>query len=284
MERLLFIGMWNFADDEGLIKAHPSYLKANIFPYDDNLKPESIEKALQNFESKGMVYRYSNNNQKYIWIIKFRVYQRIDKPQKPTNPLPSIQNAAFARAVFKRDNHICHICKGEVTVGSPLNVVDSSAPSLDHIIPQSKGGSHAPSNLATACISCNKRRGNNDIIPFQEDSENVLGTLTDEVNRSKEKLKEKKKEKEKTPSRTKYLDSVFLTDEEYRKCQEAMGQKSLDIGIEKLDYSITVKGGKYRDHYKTLLNWFRRGYFNADGKPNRTDADEILDRCLRGEG
>ena len=63
----------------------------------------------------------------------------------------------------------------------------------------------------------------------------------------------------------KYLDSVFLSDEEYRKLQEAMGQKSLDVGIEKLDYSITVKGGKYKDHYKTLLNWHRRGFVDNAG-------------------
>lgn len=188
IERLLFIGMWTFADDEGLIKAHPSYLKANIFPYDDALKPDAIDKALSNFESKNMIFRYTQNGQKYLWIIKFRVYQRIDKPQKPTNPLPSIQNGNFARAIFKRDNFICHICKSEVDPGAKLNDANSSTPSLDHIIPQSKGGSHAPSNLATACISCNKRRGNNDIITFQEDSENIPRILTDEVNRSKENI------------------------------------------------------------------------------------------------
>lgn len=207
MERLLFIGMWNFADDEGLIKAHPSFLKANIFPYDDSLKPESIDKALGNLESKGIVYRYTNNNQKYIWIIKFRVYQRIDKPQKPMNPLPSIQNSGFAKVLFKRDNYICHLCKAEVSMAASLNEVDSSAPSIDHIVPKSKGGSNAPSNLATACISCNKRRGNTDLIIFQEDSENDIGTLTDE-----EKLKEVK-EKE---SKEKEDADVFILPEDIK--------------------------------------------------------------------
>ncbi|MHB8110526.1 MAG: hypothetical protein ACYDHW_10900 [Syntrophorhabdaceae bacterium] len=87
----------------------------------------------------------------------------------------------------------------------------------------------------------------------------------------------KEKKKENIPPRTKYLDSVFLSDEEYRKCQEVMGQKSLDIGIEKLDYSITVKSGKYKDHYKTLLNWFRRGYCNEGGDIGSRDASHYLD-------
>lgn len=64
--------------------------------------------------------------------------------------------------------------------------------------------------------------------------------------------------------KNKYLDSVFLTEPEYKKLQEVLGQKSLDSAIEKLDYSITVKGGKYKDHYKTILNWNKRGFLNAN--------------------
>ncbi len=78
-----------------------------------------------------------------------------------------------------------------------------------------------------------------------------------------------KEEKEAPLTKTKYLDSVFLSDIEHKKLQEAIGQKSLDVGIEKLDYSITVKGGKYKDHYKTLLNWYRRGYLASGGNGNK---------------
>ena len=34
-ERLLFIGMWNFADDEGVMTNKPKQIKAQIFPIDD---------------------------------------------------------------------------------------------------------------------------------------------------------------------------------------------------------------------------------------------------------
>ena len=86
----------------------------------------------------------------------------------------------------------------------------------------------------------------------------------------------------------KFLDSVSLTEEEYKKLQEVLGQKSLDIGIEKLDYSISVKGGKYKDHYKTLLNWHKRGYLNNNGNGQqsggrRPEEPDIIDRALRGE-
>ena len=79
-------------------------------------------------------------------------------------------------------------------------------------------------------------------------------------------IKEKEaRERATLSSKVKYLDSVFLADKEYSKLQEVLGQKSLDDGIKKLDYSITVKGGKYKDHYKTLLNWKSRGFLNTGG-------------------
>ena len=90
------------------------------------------------------------------------------------------------------------------------------------------------------------------------------------------------------PKKNKFLDSVFLTEEEYKKLQEALGQKSLEIGIEKLDYSISVKGGKYKDHYKTLLNWHKRGYLKENNGyqqsgGRRPEEPDLIDRILRGE-
>ena len=84
--------------------------------------------------------------------------------------------------------------------------------------------------------------------------------------RNKKKEEDKEKEGKEYPPRHKYLDSVLLSDEEYKKLQEVLGQKNLDCGIEQLDYSITVKGGKYKDHYKTLLNWFKRGFLKVNGE------------------
>jgi predicted phage replisome organizer len=103
----------------------------------------------------------------------------------------------------------------------------------------------------------------------------VTVTLTDldldldkDLDKEKKENKEKK-EKKSPPPKNKFLDSVYLTEGEHQKLQEVLGQKSLDIGIEQLDYSITVKGGKYQDHYKTLLNWFKRGFLNGNGDGKR---------------
>lgn len=98
-------------------------------------------------------------------------------------------------------------------------------------------------------------------------TETPLSGINDNINPQsklkKIKLKENKEKKKSSPSpKTKYLDSVFLTPEEYEKLKEAIGQKSLEAGIEKLNYSILSNGKKYKDHYLTLLNWHNRGFID----------------------
>lgn len=62
-------------------------------------------------------------------------------------------------ALYERDGWICQICFDPV-----LRTVWSNDPkdaTLDHIWPRSKGGSHDPENLRTACLLCNARRSDN---------------------------------------------------------------------------------------------------------------------------
>jgi 5-methylcytosine-specific restriction endonuclease McrA len=195
-QKCLFLGMLNFSDDEGLIKANPIYLKASVFPYDYEIALDDVKNALALFQEQDMVFLYSHNHQDFAWIIKFKIHQRVDKPQKPQNPAPSIQNGKYKDAIYKRDNYICHICGEFVDLNDKLNNCGSKFPSIDHVVPKSKGGSDYPSNLKTCCISCNKSKGYK-IIPgtFQDHSGNGI----EQKKRKEEKRREnKEKIKEKT--------------------------------------------------------------------------------------
>lgn len=128
---------------------------------------------------------------------------------------------------------------------------------------------------------------------INECSLNTHGVLTSQIKLNKEEIKLKEREGN-TPDgglpsqkpkiqKTKYLDSVFLTDQEYKKLQEAMGQKNLDTGIEQLDYSISVKGGKYKDHYKTILNWNKRGFLKQNGGDTNATGNGSFRKQIRTE-
>lgn len=153
--RLLFIGMWNFSDDEGLIRFSPEYLKSSIFSYDEKTQTTDVEKMMKELISKDFVYSYIGgiNKQRYAYIINFRKHQRIDKPQPSKFTPPSIQNTSVVHMYAKRDGFICHLCNEPITGENIKNVY-----SPDHLVPRSKGGSDYPSNIKTSHISCNKSK------------------------------------------------------------------------------------------------------------------------------
>lgn len=59
--------------------------------------------------------------------------------------------------IYARDSWTCLLCGNPIDQDAHWN--DNLAPSLDHIVPRSAGGSHDPSNLRTAHRSCNSVRG-----------------------------------------------------------------------------------------------------------------------------
>lgn len=74
--RLLFIAMWNFADDEGYLEYRPKWLKAKCFPYDNIM----IEPLIQELLDKERIEIHGN----IIWIKNFLKHQKIEKP-KPSD-------------------------------------------------------------------------------------------------------------------------------------------------------------------------------------------------------
>jgi len=61
---------------------------------------------------------------------------------------------AMRFAIYARDGFDCVICRGLFPL--PL---DGRGLTLEHVIPRSAGGTHAPSNLITCCARCNFVRG-----------------------------------------------------------------------------------------------------------------------------
>jgi 5-methylcytosine-specific restriction endonuclease McrA len=70
------------------------------------------------------------------------------------------RGARWSRSgVLKRDNFTCIYCgvqAGQKRGGRPLNRSDFT---LDHILPQSRGGRNTWGNTACACAGCNGRKG-----------------------------------------------------------------------------------------------------------------------------
>lgn len=169
LARLMFIACWNLADDEGLLKLNPAYLKAQVFPYDE-ISLEDSKNILGELTEKKFIFPYKDaKNQEYGWIVNFRKHQRIDKPQAPKLPVPSIQNPAVKQMYAFRDDFKCHICGGEISITEDDK---SLILSLDHLKPRAMGGDDRPSNIMCAHFGCNASKKD-----FGDDSWKVLGTI-----------------------------------------------------------------------------------------------------------
>lgn len=59
--------------------------------------------------------------------------------------------------VFMRDDWTCQLCGDKVARNE--KVPHPKAPTLDHIIPLARGGTHEMANVQTACFVCNSRKG-----------------------------------------------------------------------------------------------------------------------------
>jgi len=81
--RLFYIGLWNFADDEGRFKAHDNLLKSQIFPYDTKINMEKLKTELSD-----KVQWYVDNDLQYGFLRNFSKYQRIDRPSVSKLPAP----------------------------------------------------------------------------------------------------------------------------------------------------------------------------------------------------
>lgn len=59
--------------------------------------------------------------------------------------------------IFERDEYVCGICS--LPVDRAAKAPDPDSPSLDHIIPLSKGGDHSEANTQCSHLRCNVLKG-----------------------------------------------------------------------------------------------------------------------------
>lgn len=80
--RLLFIGIWNFADDAGNLDRSAKQIKARVFPV-DNVDCEPLIRELM---THGLLIEYSVSGRNYLHIPGFAVHQVINRPSAPLVP------------------------------------------------------------------------------------------------------------------------------------------------------------------------------------------------------
>jgi len=129
--RLLYEGLWCFADREGRLEDRPKYLKVEIFPY-DNINIEKLLNLLstpniQDRPGKVFIRRYTVNDRKYIDIPEFLKHQSPHNTEKESY-LPAFNGSLTVNGSLENNGvHDAHYPKPvnlNLTNKSLLNAFD----------------------------------------------------------------------------------------------------------------------------------------------------------------
>lgn len=156
--RLLFIATFNMADDEGILRWTPAYIKAQAFMYDDDLTLKHVDQLMQCLADTGLVFPFIAGvaRQQMAVVVNFRKHQRINRPQKSKLPPPSIGDYRVREMYARRDGWTCQLCGSEIP--RRLVVNDDHNLVVDHIRPVAAGGTDHPSNVRAAHQTCARSR------------------------------------------------------------------------------------------------------------------------------
>lgn len=181
--RLLFIGIWNFADDHGGMQDSSERLRLQIFPGDPAI---DVADLLDLLNAAGLVDRYCDDQGRYALQIKnWEKHQRVDNPGKARVigdayrklAIPSEARRALAIKYGcvpgERKDVTCFFCgmPGHVhwhrlSNGRPSAWVTFPVMEIDHADPEASGGGNSLENLVLSCRACNRSRGKVDVLSY----------------------------------------------------------------------------------------------------------------------
>jgi len=134
----------------------------------EGLSYGAVQDALVGLEKKGVIKKVGDTNREgTLYQIalpeEIEICNEFMKEKSITEPIPvnekmeiDFYNIKENRyKIFERDGYKCHYCKKQLTRFSAT---------LDHIEPVSKGGDNSFNNLITACLHCNSKRTNNEVM------------------------------------------------------------------------------------------------------------------------
>lgn len=89
--------------------------------------------------------------------VRHREARAVHKARRRARKRNAYRADVYRKDVFEADGYRCHIC-GKKT-DSTKEAPHPMAPTIDHLIPLAKGGTHEPINCRTAHFICNSRKG-----------------------------------------------------------------------------------------------------------------------------
>ena len=92
-DRLLFIGLWSFVDDQGRGRDDVALIVAALYPHDMVANPlETVAKVrdgLARLHAANLIYRYTVASRTYFLVTGWSKHQKVDKARPSRLPEPT---------------------------------------------------------------------------------------------------------------------------------------------------------------------------------------------------
>lgn len=151
---LTFIGLWNFSDDYGVVKANPLWLKNQIFPYKDKLRIDVFSTWLQRLSELEAIILFTYKGESFYCIRTFRKHQKVEKPSKARNCPEDVLITELDKCgfIFNENQEFIKSgsSRGVVGEGSPLYIGKEKDIGKDvgGDSPTGENGADAPTHLS----------------------------------------------------------------------------------------------------------------------------------------
>ncbi len=88
-QRMLYVGLWNQADEHARTLGDPRVVQGQVFPYEDDLTVDDVDRMLEALAKAGVVVRYTVDEDPYLFLPKLHLHQRLEPDKaKSRHPAP----------------------------------------------------------------------------------------------------------------------------------------------------------------------------------------------------
>ena len=96
-DRLLFIGLWSYVEDNGVGRDEPQLIQCDLYPL-DTFTEASVRThgGLMRLSQQGLITRYEGpDGRKYLQVNSWGKHQKINRPSKPRFPQYNAENCTL---------------------------------------------------------------------------------------------------------------------------------------------------------------------------------------------
>ena len=96
-DRLLFIGLWSYVEDNGVGRDEPQLIQCDLYPLDTFTEASlRTHGGLMRLSQRGLITRYEGpDGRRYLQINSWDKHQKINRPSKPRFPQYNAANCTL---------------------------------------------------------------------------------------------------------------------------------------------------------------------------------------------